>query len=186
MKKKDKLFLAATALIALAIPAAMQVSALQPKNYFIASGSMEPTLPVNSHIRIAPDAFQNIGQIRRGDIIVYSRPDKSTGKSMEVVNRVVGLPGDKVQLNGTKILLDGKSLAHVLVRKSGKIAVFRETIGNASYEVEYGDNSAPSPAFATTVSAGQLFCLGDNRDNSYDSRYTGAVPFASVIARRVP
>jgi signal peptidase I len=186
MKKKDKMFIAATGIIALAIPAVVYIAAAQPKRYYIPSGSMEPTLHLKSTIRVQNNPFQNISQVQRGDIIVHTRLDKRTGKPAESIKRVVGLPGDKVQLSGTNIWVNGRKLSHVLVRRAGKVTEYQETNGKASYRVQYGDNVVLAPAFSTTVSEGHLLCLGDNRDNANDSRYSGLVPFKSIIGKRVP
>ena len=156
------------------------------KTYFIPSGSMEPTLLLGSRIPFQLKAYKNIAQVQRGDIVAYTRTDRATGEAVEFFKRVVGLPGDKVQLSGTRISLNGQTLSHVLLRRKGKVTVYQETNGKTSYAVQYGDNVIPAPAFSTVVPADQLLCLGDNRDNSYDSRYTGAVPFATIIGKKMP
>ena len=186
MKQKEKLFVGATSLIALAIPAVVHIAAAQPERHFVPSGSMEPTLSFESRIRVQRDAFQNIAQVRRGDIIVHMRWDKLTRKSVESIKRAVGLPGDKVRLAGPNIWVNGRPLPHVLLRRAGKITVYQETNGTATYSVQYGANVAPAPAFSTIVPQGQLFCLGDNRDNANDSRSIGPVPFKSVVGKKVP
>lgn len=184
MKKRNKVFIAVTSLVALAIPAIVGVAAAQPKTYFIPSASMKPTLPLNSHILVQRGAFRSIAQVRRGDIIVYNVLDKATRKPMESTKRVVGLPSDKVQLSGANIWINGRRLSHVLVRRIGKIAEYQETNDQATYHVQYGDYVVPAPAFSGVVPKGHLFCLGDNRDNALDSRYIGAVPFEVVIGKK--
>lgn len=184
--KQKKVFVAAAGVAALAIPAIVAFGAAQPKPYFIPSGSMEPTIRLKTTIRVQKNPFQDISQVRRGDIIIHSRFDKATGTTDDSIKRVVGLPGDKVKLSGTNVWLNGRQLPHVLLRRIGKVAVYQEKNGKASYRVQYGDNFEPAPAFSATVSQGHLLCLGDNRDNSYDSRSTGLVPFPSVIGKKVP
>lgn len=185
MTHKDKRFIVAAGILAMALPGIVRVVAAQPRNYFMPSGSMEPTIPLASRIRVQRAPFQSIARVRRGDIIVLNRLDKGSGTTIEAVKRVVGLPGDRVQLSGTSIWLNGRKLPHTLLRRAGKVSVWGETVGKTTYRVQYGDNVAPSPAFSGTVPANTLFCLGDNRDNSNDSRYTGAVPFATIIGKKV-
>lgn len=182
MIKHDKVFLAALGLMAVFILAIASVRAFQPSAY-IAGDSMKPTLFIKSRIQIQRNAYQNIAQVQRGDIIVHTRLDERTGHQTETVNRVIGLPGDKVQLSGTSLAINGRNVPHVLVRRVGKLVLYRETNGKSSYQILHGDNTSPAPAFSTTVSANHLLCLGDNRDNAYDSRYTGLVPFASIKGR---
>lgn len=194
MKTKEKMLIAASAVIALTIPALVSLVVAQPKRYSIPSGSMKPTLAIGSTIKVQRRAYANLAAVQRGDIIVYARRDPATGTTIETVQRVVGLPNDKVKISGTALFINGRALPHALLRRAGRVAVYRESNGAAKYSVQYGDNvplpaaedMAPTPPFSVTVPAGRLFCLGDNRDNSYDSRFSGAVPFASVVGKRVP
>ncbi len=186
MKKPEKRWIVLAAVIALAIPAVVSIRAALPKPYYIAGGSMEPTLATHSRILVQRRAFADIAEVKRGDIIVHTSVDKSTGSRSDFVRRVVALPNDKVRLSGTAFSINGRALPHTLVRRVGKVAVYEETNGGAKYLVQYGDGSGSAPPFSTTVPAGRVFCLGDNRDNSYDNRYTGAVPFEAVVGKRVP
>lgn len=186
MKKQEKILVAAIAAMAVAIPALVAVSVAQPKAYYVPSGSMEPTLHLAATIRVRQNFYQNIAQVQRGDIVVYAFRDKATGSITESIKRVVGLPSDKVRLSGTQIWINGRQLSHALKSRAGKVAVFQETNGKASYSVQYGDNKVLARAFSATVPPGHLLCLGDNRDNANDSRYTGAVPFKSVIGKKMP
>lgn len=195
IKPKDK-WIAATVLIALSIPAMVAVGKAQPRRYYIPSGSMEPTLKVQSTIRVKQNPFAKIDDVQRGDVIVFTVKDKATGSQMQHLQRVIALPGDKVTVSGTMagtmVKINGNKLPHLLLKRVGKVAIYRETNGKSSYQVQYGDNSPslpgmiPPPDFSTLVPAGQLFCLGDNRDNSYDSRYIGSIPFASIVGKQVP
>lgn len=185
MKAELKSFFALTAVTALIVPAAIALAAA-PKLFYVAGGSMEPTLKVSERVRIQKNAYKNIHEVRRGNIIVYSRVVKASGRRIEAVQRVIGLPGDKVRLSGTRISINGRELPHTLLRRAGKVSIYRETNGKAVYAVKYGDNGAPAPEYSTVVKRGHLLCIGDNRDNASDSRDNGAVPFTSVIAKLVP
>ena len=158
----------------------------QDRLFWIASGSMEPTLSLSSIVRVQKHPFESITEAQRGDIIVYTRKDEATGKVVEPIKRIVGLPGDRVKLSGTSVWVNGHQLPHAMFRRAGKIGIYQEKNGGAVYFVQYGDNRIPAPAFSTTVLPGHLLCLGDNRDNSFDSRYTGLVPMNSVIGKMVP
>ncbi len=128
-----------------------------------------------------------------GDIIVF----KTKGDGARVIKRVAGLPGDRVQISGGTIRINGKS---VISKESNKpvdlktkyfgAKVREETLGD--YSVLTFDNVQNHPADNTDIveiPAGFYFVIGDNRDHSLDSRIdiaqggTGLVPSANIIGR---
>ena len=182
--QNKKVMLLGSGLTALALATTIVVAKVQPQPFFISSGSMLPGLPLNSTIAVKRNAYLKMADVRRGDIIVHTRIEN--GRRTDSIKRVVGLPGDAIAMSGTTISINGRALPHKLVSKIGKVSVFTETMGATNYPVQYGDNTSPTPAFKGVVSAGQVFCLGDNRDNSYDSRYLGGVFFGEIIGKKVP
>lgn len=169
---------------ALVLTTTFLLAKAQTRTQFIASGSMLPSLRINSTIQMQVNPYRTISAVKRGDTIVATRTEK--GRRMDSIKRVVGLPGDKIAMNGTTLKINGRVLPHKLVRKTGKVTIYAETSGAAQYQVQYGDNLSPAAPFSGVVPAGKLFCLGDNRDNAYDSRYTGSVPFDTIIGKKVP
>lgn len=179
--------------------------------FYIPSESMRPTLEVGDRIAVSKFAYGwsrhslpfNIGAAlpfkgrimgstpKRGDVIVFRRPD--TG--LVLIKRVIGLPGDTIAVRGGTVFLNGQalqteSLGRVTITDErgleGVAQARREHMpGGASYiTYDYGvtglDNT---PAF--TVPDDGLFMMGDNRDNSLDSRVWGAAPLENVTGRAV-
>ncbi len=152
--KKNTLFVVATAALCLAVPTAVSFGAARPRIQYIPSGSMEPTLHVDSYILVQSNPYQNISQVKRGDIIVHTRYDTRAKKPMESIKRVVALPGDTVKTSGTHIFVNGRALPHVLVGQLREtsylprtISIWQETNGKAKYRVQYNDNTSPAPNF---------------------------------------
>ncbi|BDR53472.1 hypothetical protein KIM372_13790 [Bombiscardovia nodaiensis] len=144
--------------------------------YSIPSGSMEDTLAVHDRVFTTQKLTLNLGNLQRGDVIVFHDPagwlgaesSESNDNDDFLIKRLIGLPGDHVQCegNGKPILINGQAV-------------------NESSYLKPGVSPSAFP-FDVHVPAGHLFVLGDNRANSADSRYhqtdgaDGMVPVANV------
>lgn len=126
-------------------------------------GSMEPTYAPGDRILIARTSG---AKVRRGDVVLFGVPERFEGKP--VLKRVIGLGGDHVVFDGTRLTVDDAPLKEPYL-KDGEVDG-----GHGPYDVK--------------VPAGQMFLLGDHRANSYDSRYfasgdPGTVPVTAVRGR---
>lgn len=127
--------------------------------FYIPSGSMEPTLMINDRILVAKFLYR-LEPIQRGDVIVFRYP---LNPQRDFVKRVMGLPGDRAQLKEGVVYINGQ-------RISEKGYTIKPDFGN------YGPVTAPQ---------GEYFVLGDNRNNSEDSRFFGYVPRANIIGKAI-
>ena len=157
--------------ICVAVILAFFVRTFVVQAFKIPSGSMEPNLLIGDHLLVnkfvaaptltrAEDTLLPIETIHRGDIIVFKHPKMP---ERDLIKRTIGLPGETIELRNRRIYVNGKPLdepyAHFLFNDA---------------DVPSGDvrrNFGP-----ITVPAGQYFMMGDNRDNSEDSRYWGFLP----------
>lgn len=117
---------------------------------YIATPSMEPTLPVGRHL-FADKITPRLRRLRRGDIVVF-RPPVDNGAGREFVKRVIAVGGETVELREKKVLVDGTLLDEPYAQHT------------RAGERLQGDTMEP-----VTVPQGALFVLGDNRDESEDS-----------------
>jgi signal peptidase I len=161
----------------------------------IPSESMEPTLLVGDFLLVNKqiDAasplhlFGPANNIHRGDLIVFHYP---VDPSMHLVKRVVGLPGDHIRLRDGHAYVDGQALRE-------PYAVFRPAVPD-SYRDDFPRMDRADPGvdarwwseMRTLISHGELtvpadsyFVLGDNRNDSEDSRYWGFVPRAAIVGK---
>jgi signal peptidase I len=184
----------------------------------VPTGSMQNTITIGDHLLVnkfifAPGEslpFLPQREIKRGDIIVFKYPgnrydpkrdDRPDNKPIitNYVKRVIGLPGDHIQMNGRNVIVNGKPLPehHIEAVDNNDKAPLKITNASARkpgepYDVYYNpdfvEEDYPIFKFAgdgkeIVVPRGKYFVMGDNRNNSEDSRYWGFVPRDLVIGR---
>jgi signal peptidase I len=139
----------------------------------IPTGSMENNLLIGDHLLVNKFVFGPAAGleravlpmrgIRRGDIVVFKYPDEP---ERDFIKRVIGLPGETVELRNKKVYVNGQPLDEPYVH-------FLEPAHNAQEVTSFDVRERYGPV---TVPAAQYFVMGDNRDNSQDSRYWGFLP----------
>jgi len=127
------------------------------------------------------------GGPERGDVMVFRFPADPT---VDYIKRVVGLPGDVIEVKRNELYVNGDKLARQFVRttsyndkncRGDRARVYLEDNGTEQYPVLLRDGPDPFENYGpTTVKDGHLFVMGDNRDNSSDSRAWGQVPAGNV------
>lgn len=167
----------------------------------VPTGSMKPTLIEGDRIFVNKLAYDlkvpfttwhlaEWGNPQRGDIVVFFSPHD--GKRL--VKRVIGLPGDTVEMRNEQLLLNGEPVTYTPLDASISAAVAEPERSASEFATEQLP-SRPHAVMATpvlpatrsfgpvTVPAGEYFTLGDNRDNSFDSRFWGCVPRSQIVGR---
>jgi signal peptidase I len=164
--------------IVIAVILAFFIRTFVVQAFKIPTGSMENNLLIGDHLLVnkfllAPTAspieraLLPIGTIARRDVVVFKYPEEP---ERDFIKRVIGLPGETVELREKKVYIDGKPLdepyVHFLEPPGAALGEFHEV---TSFDVRerYGP---------VTVPPNHYFVMGDNRDNSQDSRYWGFLP----------
>jgi len=191
--------------IGIAVLIALFLRAFVVEAFKIPSGSMIPTLQVGDHIFVnkfiygvrlpfAKDIkfWMDYRKPRRGEVIVFvypKEPDK------DFIKRIVAVEGDTIEVredvlyvNGAPVprqKIDGECRYDDLVEEQGvwlekRCEAWRETVEGNSYTVVFDKNGGHHSWPPRTVPKESVFVMGDNRDNSHDSRYWGFVPFGHI------
>ncbi|MEH1864245.1 MAG: signal peptidase I [Nostoc sp.] len=169
--------------IVLSIVLALGIRTFVAEARWIPSGSMEPTLHGTPNQweadKIIVDKLKyKFANPQRGDIVVFS-PTKELQKEQyqdAFIKRVIGLPGEQVQLRNGKVYINNKPLPETNYLSSGQSTVINVC------------QSGPQPPFLEkpqTIPDDSYLVLGDNRNNSYDGRCWGVVPRQNIIGRAV-
>lgn len=162
----------------------------------IPSGSMRPNLLEGDVVlvnRLAYDlklpltdiVVAALGEPARGDIVTFSSPRDGT----RLIKRIAGLPGDRVEMRDGVLVVNGAVAAYDAPRReaagsAAEALLLTETIGREQRRIQRLPGAAERRSFAPVrVPEGNYLMLGDNRDNSADSRYFGFVPRPLLIGR---
>lgn len=195
--------------LALAAFATLAIARAFAGVYWIPSGSMKPSLLVGDYLLVPHVRAE---QVQRGDILVFRHPVSGS----DYIKRLIGLPGDTVQMQAGKLLLNGVVVpqadagqftesyspqgpgghlprcqnAGVTAGQACVKAMAHETLPNGrGYDVLNIANTAGDNTGIFTIPEGSLFFMGDNRDNSVDSRFglatggLGFVPVENLVGR---
>lgn len=150
-------------LLALAIALVVRLFIAEPR--FIPSNSMEPTLHIGDRLIVEKLSYR-LRVPQRGDIVVFNPPPQLTalgyGRSQAFIKRVIGQPGQTVQVSQGQVRVDGTALVEPYI------------LAAPDYEM-----------VPVEVPPGYVFVMGDNRNDSNDSHVWGVLPQANIIGRAV-
>ncbi len=208
-KKKQSGFGETLKVIVQALLLALVIRSFLFQPFSIPSGSMMPTLLVGDYLFVSkfaygysryslpfsPDLFSGriwSGDPKRGDIAVFRLPRDA---KVDYIKRVIGLPGDRIQMingvlhiNGEPVKRERNGTFQTHDERNGLVeaAIYRETLPNGvTYDtLDLDPNSSSDNTREFLVPEGHYFMMGDNRDNSADSRtIVGFVPLENFVGR---
>lgn len=158
----------------------------------IPSGSMLPTLEVGDFILVNKFEYGirlpvigtkviELGDPQRGDIMVFKYPED--GKT-NYIKRVVGVPGDLIKYENKRLTINGELVEEKIIANLQKEQLFEEQLADVSHKI-YKTKRYPNIGAEGLwkVPEGHYFMMGDNRDNSNDSRFWGLVPDELVVGK---
>jgi signal peptidase I len=175
--------------IALGCAVAFLVAAIVVRVFFfdtyrIPQNGMYPGLPAGSLLIAARRAYSAAPGVKRGDIVIFVREEN--GQRYNYIWRIVALPGERVDAAGESLSINGQAVGRQRVRETDGRTIYREKIGDVSYEVAFDSSPRDRPPdVSVIVPADQFFVMGDNRFGARDSRYFGPISFSSIIGKKL-
>ncbi len=165
----------------------------------IPSGSMMPTLLAGDFILVNKFTYGlripvtewkilDLGEPERGDVAVFRFP---RNPSLDYIKRVIGLPGDKIAYINKTLAINGRKIEKIsggdydgedYELMQPPVSVYSEVVGEHRFDI-LEQSYKPDLQGVTDVPDGHYFVMGDNRDNSNDSRYWGFVPAGNLVGR---
>jgi len=161
----------------------------------VPTGSMLPTIVEGDRIIVNKVAYDlqlplvgtkllHLADPARGDIVIF----ESNVSDQRLVKRVIGIPGDIVSMEANKLNINGKNLEYSVDRTAtsptSRFLALKEDLLGQNHEIWVNSIRPGRDSFsAVRVPKGFYLVLGDNRDNSIDSRYIGLVPRTEIIGR---
>lgn len=160
------------AVIVGAIAVAFLVKTFLVQAFFIPSSSMEPTLQVNDRVLVNKLSY-DFNDPGRGDLVVFEKPDNLVSETDDLIKRIVGLPGETLELIDGRVYIDGRGLNEPYVRE---IPTNWLGFDATARELCSGENLCVIPE-------GYVFVMGDNRTGSTDSRRFGPIREDTIVGR---
>lgn len=162
----------------------------------IPSGSMMPTLLQGDYIFVKKYSFGlrlpvldkkiiETGEPERGDVVVFRLPSEP---SINYIKRVIGLPGDEIVYEGHRLTVNGELIAVTRdadLPNASAAARYIEQLGDRKHAIIVTNPRNAMRDGKFTVPDGHYFMMGDNRDNSRDSRFIGAIPETHLVGEAV-
>ncbi|MBK5256963.1 MAG: signal peptidase I [Vicinamibacteria bacterium] len=158
----------------------------------VPSGSMRPTVLEGERVFVNRAAYDlkvpfttwrlaQWSDPSRGDIVVLYSPHDGN----RLLKRVVGVPGDRIEMKDNQLIVNGtNALYRNTATPDGDFAVLRETVFNRAHLVEVAPKGTAASTFGPVVVPPLSYLvMGDNRDNSFDSRFFGFVPRSEILGR---
>ncbi|MFA6423412.1 MAG: signal peptidase I [Patescibacteria group bacterium] len=131
--------------------------------FIVEGSSMEPNFHNNEYLLVDQVSYR-LSEPKRGDVVIFKAP---TNMEVNYIKRVIGLPGETVEIKDSKIYVNKQELGEPFLTRDEKTYI----------------NDSIDKTLNITLNANELFVLGDNRENSSDSREWGILPQENIIGR---
>jgi signal peptidase I len=156
--------------VAGAVLLALVVKIFLLQAFYIPSPSMYPTLKEGDRVLVNKLSYK-LHDVNRGDVVVFERPASEAPSAIpELIKRVIGLPGDSVTFRNGRVYINGELLDEPYLP------------AGVTTTADFAPNRCTTEA-PCLIPQGDVWVMGDNRNDSKDSRYFGPIPESSIVGR---
>ena len=167
--------------------------------FSVPTGSLEPTVMPGDVLVVSQFSYGlrlpitgtkilNVGEPKLGDIAVFHYP---VNPSIDYIKRIVGLPGDHIVYKNKTLYINGKKMPQTFVKNTFDFEpgdnipakLMQEDLNGKKHELIVWQHGGETTSYSITVPKGYYLAMGDNRDDSYDSRYWGLVPEKNLVGK---
>jgi signal peptidase I len=164
--------------------------------FYIPAASMSPTLNVGDFVIVKKLGFgtygtygitvlntdiSDISKLERGKVYVFYPPHQNS----PFVKRLIAIPGDSLEIVKGQVILNGKELPRDFLQEDNSKKIYQEKLGDETYLTQHLNHRSSGVITKISVPEGSYFFMGDNRDNSSDSRMWGGVPSSRIVGEVV-
>jgi signal peptidase I len=174
-KRRQRALIEWLVILAIVLVCTVVLRTFVVQSYSIPSLSMSPTLQVGDRIIVDKLSYR-FGSVHRGDIIVFARPPLEDQEYADLVKRVIGLPGETISARNGHVYINGKRLDEPWL-PPGPQSYTGPLPGDPHEQF-----NMPGPV---KIPAGEYYVMGDNRENSEDSRFFGPISKSLIVGRAV-
>ena len=177
--------------LGIALLVALSIRAFVIEPYKIPSTSMKPTLIIGDHLFVNKfiyglripwtlNRFWEGRDPKRGEVIIFNPP---IDPKKHYIKRVIGVPGDRIQIRGTTVTINGEALSQTPIQETEEFSIYEEIIGGVIHQIQYDKSIPLREDFEIVVPPGFYLVMGDNRDHSRDSRDWGFLERKRITGR---
>lgn len=159
---------------------------------YVPSGSMEPTIEVGDVLLINKMAYDiripfthislfNVDDPKRGDIVIFD----SEKKDLRMVKRIIGVPNDVIAMENNRLIINNRVAQYKPIKLQNDHLIIEETFTNNDHQLRINKQGTPfySNFQPITIPDDYYLVLGDNRNNSSDSRVIGLIPRHEIVGK---
>ncbi|MGB7052211.1 MAG: signal peptidase I [Acidimicrobiales bacterium] len=174
-KRRQRALIEWLVILAIVLVCTVVLRTFVVQSYSIPSLSMSPTLQVGDRIIVDKLSYR-FGSVHRGDIVVFARPPLEDQEYADLVKRVIGLPGETISARNGHVYINGQRLYEPWL-PPGPQSYTGPLPGDPHEQF-----NMPGPV---KIPAGEYYVMGDNRENSEDSRFFGPISKSLIVGRAV-
>lgn len=154
--------------------------------FYIPSSSMEPSLFKGDYVLVnkGNNLIKKDLDLKRGDVIVFKEKDDNSFFPKYIIKRVIGVSGDSISYNNKVLNINENEIISDELSRLGSVVVKNEHLIGVDHKIQLDDSiNRNNDSVSINIGNNEYFAMGDNRDNSMDSRFFGVVDKKNIVGK---